>query len=95
MDHGLHAEVHDGHHAGGEACGDAVLSEVPRDLEDIAFSLPQANKRANNHLHPRKVCIALTLLETLLLQNVFHTNYKYVVPKKEDAVVKGLKRPKN
>lgn len=42
----LHAEVHDGHHAGGEARRDAVLSEVPGDFEDIALPLKQeANDR--------------------------------------------------
>lgn len=36
---GLHAEVHNGHKAGREARSDAILSEIPRDLEYIALAL--------------------------------------------------------
>lgn len=41
-DYGLHAEVHDGHHAGREARRDAVLSEVPRNFKDITLSLQKS-----------------------------------------------------
>lgn len=76
--YGLHAEVHDGHHAGREARRDAVLSEVPRDLEDIALSLQHRKHiictRAGGGGGEGETFALQTLLETLLLlKNVCST----------------------
>lgn len=53
----LQTEVHDSNKARREARSDAILSEVPRHLEDITFSLCSKGQKQQQEEEPQNILI--------------------------------------